>query len=62
MVVLGIDIGGTQIRAGMVDEKGAILASRTIPTPNDLDGFLPSLHDAIRWLFPAFASTTLETS
>ena len=41
MVVLGIDIGGAQIRAGMVDESGAILASRTIPTPTDLDSFLP---------------------
>jgi glucokinase len=55
MVVLGIDIGGSQIRAGMVDENGAILASRTIPTPNDLDGFLPSLHDVIRWLLEATA-------
>jgi glucokinase len=53
MIVLGIDIGGSQIRAGMVDEKGAILASRTIATPSDLDGFLPSLQDAIRWLLEA---------
>jgi glucokinase len=50
LVVLGIDIGGNQIRAGMVDAEGAILASRTLPTPGDLDTFLPSLHDAIRWL------------
>lgn len=50
MVVLGIDIGGNQIRAGMVDADGAILASRTLPTPSDLDTFLPSLQDAIRWL------------
>jgi glucokinase len=50
MVVLGIDIGGNQIRAGMVDPEGAILASRTIPTPGDLDTFLPALHDAIGWL------------
>jgi glucokinase len=55
MVVLGIDIGGAQIRAGMVDESGAILASRTIPTPSDLDTFLPQLHDAIRWLLEATA-------
>jgi glucokinase len=55
MVVLGIDIGGTNIRAGMVDGEGAILASRTIPTPNDLDGFIPSLQDAIRWLLEATA-------
>lgn len=53
MVVLGIDIGGAQIRAGMVDESGAILASRTIPTPADLDAFLPQLHDAVRWLLEA---------
>jgi len=50
LVVLGINIGGNQIRAGMVDPGGAILASRTIPTPADLDAFLPSLHDCIGWL------------
>jgi len=55
MVVLGIDIGGAQIRAGMVDESGAILASRTISTPSDLDSFLPLLHDAITWLLEATA-------
>jgi len=55
LVVLGIDIGGTQIRAGMVDELGAILASRTVETPPDLEGFVPSLHDAIRWLLEATA-------
>ena len=38
VVVLGIDIGGAQIKAGMVDEAGAILASRTVETPADLDG------------------------
>src|SRR5271165_951333 len=53
MVVLGIDIGGTQIKAGMVDELGAILESRTVDTPPDLEGFVPSLHDAIRWLLEA---------
>ena len=50
MTVLGIDIGGHQVRAGMVDDEGAIVASRTIQTPNDLDTFLPSLQGAIRWL------------
>src|SRR5579875_2089061 len=37
MVVLGIDIGAGNIKAGMVDEAGAILAARTIATPPDLD-------------------------
>jgi len=53
LVVLGIDIGGSQIKAGIVDEVGAILASRTVDTPLDLEGFVPSLHDAIRWLLEA---------
>jgi glucokinase len=53
MVVLGIDIGGAQIRAGMVDESGAILASRTIPTPSDMESFVPSLHEAVQWLLEA---------
>jgi glucokinase len=53
MVVLGIDISGAQVRAGMVDETGAILASRTIPTPSDLESFLPSLHGAVTWLLEA---------
>lgn len=55
MVVLGIDVGGTQIRAGMVDEHGAILASRTIETPADIEGFVPSLHEAVRWLMETTA-------
>src|ERR1035441_4691528 len=50
LAVLGIDIGGNQIRAGMVDPDGAIVASRTIPTPADLDTFLPSFQEAIGWL------------
>jgi glucokinase len=52
-VILGIDIGGAQVRAGMVDDEGAIVASRSIPTPTDLDSFLPSLQDAIGWLLEA---------
>src|SRR3984893_6856693 len=56
MLVLGIDIGGAQIKAGMVDDRGAIIASRTIPTPSDLDTFVLSLHDAVRWLLEATAA------
>ncbi len=53
MIVLGVDIGGIQIKAGMVDEKGAILASRTIQTPGDPEAFSSALHDAISWLLEA---------
>jgi len=50
VVALGIDIGGHQIRGGMVGEDGAILASRTIQTPSDLDAFHAALQDAVNWL------------
>ena len=39
----------------MVNEEGAILASRTIPTPADLDAFQPALHDVIHWLIDSTA-------
>jgi glucokinase len=55
MVVLGIDIGAGNIQAGMVDEAGSILAARTIATPTDLDSFLPSMQEAVRWLAEATA-------
>jgi len=53
MVVLGIDFGAAQIKAGMVDETGSILAARTIETPADLDSLLPSLREVIDWLIAA---------
>ncbi len=49
-MILGIDIGGSQIRAGMVDGEGSVIASRTIQTPGDLETFVSSLHEAVRWL------------
>ena len=53
MVVLGVDIGSVNTKCGMIDEEGAILASRTIRTPSDLEGFVPVLQDSIRWLLEA---------
>ena len=53
MIVLGIDIGGTQVKAGMVDDEGAILASRAIRTPPDVDSFMPALQESIHWLTEA---------
>jgi glucokinase len=50
MVILGIDIGGSQLRAGMVDGAGATLASRIVQTPGDLEGFLAALQQAVAWL------------
>ncbi len=49
MQYLGLDIGGTNIKAGLVDETGRILDSRRAPTVvNDLNGFLSNLTELIR--------------
>jgi glucokinase len=49
MHYLGIDIGGTSIKAGLVDEDGHVLESRRTPTiADDLDGFLSTLAELVR--------------
>ena len=40
---LGIDIGGTRLKIGCVDESGNILASRIVETPTELDTFKRTL-------------------
>ena len=32
-LTIGVDIGGTKIAAGVVDEEGSILETVTVPTP-----------------------------
>jgi glucokinase len=49
MHYLGIDIGGTSIKAGLVDETGRVLESRRALTiTNDLNGFLLTLTELVR--------------
>src|SRR5687767_3745284 len=49
MYFLGVDIGGTTIKAGLVDETGQVLESRkAITIADDLNGFLLKLTELIR--------------
>jgi len=49
MHYLGIDIGGTSIKAGLVDETGRVLESRRALTiTDDLNGFLLTLTELVR--------------
>ncbi len=49
MHYLGIDVGGTTIKAGLVDEAGKILQTGKAPTvADDLEGFLSKLTELIR--------------
>lgn len=38
-MVAGLDIGGTRLKAGLVDADGAVVRSEAIPTPATLDAF-----------------------
>jgi glucokinase len=49
MRYLGLDIGGTSIKSGLVDETGRVLESRRTSTViDDLDGFLSNVTELIR--------------
>src|SRR5437870_12003601 len=49
MHYLGIDIGGTSIKAGLVDETGRVLESRkALTVTDDLNVFLSTLTELVR--------------
>lgn len=47
-LTIGVDIGGTKIAAGVVDEEGAILETSTVPTPPTPEGVVDAIADAVR--------------
>lgn len=42
-MLLGVDIGGTSVKAALVDSQGSIQAARSAPTPRTLDEFRVTL-------------------
>ncbi|MFI5939689.1 ROK family glucokinase [Streptomyces uncialis] len=46
-LTIGVDIGGTKIAAGVVDEEGAILETHTVPTPSTPDGIVDAICAAV---------------
>ncbi|MFE0377737.1 ROK family glucokinase [Streptomyces inhibens] len=47
-LTIGVDIGGTKIAAGVVDEEGSILETCKVPTPQSTDALTEAIADAIR--------------
>lgn len=43
-LVVGVDVGGARIAAGLVDPDGRVLIRQTIPTPKGAADLLPSVH------------------
>jgi glucokinase len=48
MYLLGIDIGGTRIKAGLVDEMGMSVRASAAPTPDNLDAFREALRKLVK--------------
>jgi glucokinase len=47
-LTIGVDIGGTKIAAGVVDEEGAILDTSMVPTPETAEGVIDAIADAVQ--------------
>jgi len=47
-LTIGVDIGGTKILAGVVDERGKILDSCKVPTPENSDKTADAIAEAVR--------------
>jgi len=59
-MLLGLDIGGTQIKAACVDESGSIAQARRVNTPASLDQFRQALCGLLRELIPP--AVTIQAS
>jgi glucokinase len=47
-LTIGVDIGGTKIAAGVVDEEGSILETVKVPTPPTPEGVVDAIAAAVR--------------
>lgn len=47
-LTIGVDIGGTKIAAGVVDEDGSILETSTVPTPPTPEGVIDAIAGTVR--------------
>jgi glucokinase len=47
-LTIGVDIGGTKIAAGVVDEEGSILETVTVPTPPSAEGVVDAIAAAVK--------------
>ncbi|MEV0281052.1 ROK family glucokinase [Streptomyces sp. NPDC050610] len=54
-LTIGVDIGGTKIAAGVVDEEGSILATCKVPTPQTSEGVIDAIAEAVRTVSAGYA-------
>ena len=59
MLAIGIDVGGTSIRAAAIDSVGRVLSSRRAPTPRSFDDFCEWIVDAVQHIREDTANGTV---
>ena len=59
MVRVGIDVGGTGIQVGVLDQKNRILAEESIPTNTSIP-FSEQIHQLATCIFTAVASAGVK--
>ncbi len=62
MKYIGIDLGGTNIAVGIVDENGAVLQKKSVPTPvkEGADAVVAAMADAVKALLLASGTALAE--
>jgi glucokinase len=50
LTTVGVDLGGTNLRVGVVDGAGTVLGERRLPTPHELDDIIDAIGDCVREL------------
>jgi glucokinase len=58
-LTIGVDVGGTKIAAGVVDENGEILARTRVPTPADPQWAVGAIADAVKELRAQYEVTAV---
>lgn len=47
-LTIGVDIGGTKVAAGVVDEDGTVLETSKVPTPKTTEGVIDGIAEVVR--------------
>jgi glucokinase len=55
--VIGVDLGGTNIKSIIIDSSGTILNEVRIPTDDGTDNWIPNVHNAVSQLIKNFNGT-----
>ena len=58
---LGIDLGGINVAAGLVNESGRVVAHRSVPTPRTPEGVADAIAEHVKSLLAETAEPVVET-